>query len=90
MTDLPGPNNKAYDCLGWGNANPDFQAGPNIVYDNCVHGDPLYVDRAARDYRIKAGSAAIGLVQPARFGWLPAVGIDGRPRVTADAGAYAA
>ncbi len=85
-----GVGTTAYDTLGYGNAGGDFPADTNMTYVNCTHADPLYVNRAARDYHLQAGSPAIDYVDPARYGLVPPFDIDGNPRVTADAGCYAA
>lgn len=82
--------NAVMDALGFGNSSGDFQAGTGMTYTNATHNDPNYVNRGARNYRLNAGSFAIGKVQAARYGWIPALDKDGIARVTADAGCYAA
>jgi hypothetical protein len=60
-----------------------------VTATNLITGNPMFVNAAARDLRIGAGSAATNLVA-ANPGWVPPTDINGNPRVTADAGAYAA
>lgn len=86
----PGSGNNVYDSLGFDNALGDFQTGSGITYTNCVHADPLYVNQAARDYHLQGGSPAIDFIDPARYGYVPPTDLEGTPRVTADAGCYAA
>jgi len=86
----PGSGNNVYDSIGYGNSLGDFEAGTGVTYTNCVHADPLYVNRAAKNFHLQGGSPAIDFVDPARYGYVPPLDIDGNPRVTADAGCYAA
>lgn len=85
----PGGGNNTYDAIAYGNAF-DYQTGPGMTYTNCIHAYPDFVDWDARNYHLNGGSPAIDAVQPARYGLVPPTDIDGTPRVTADAGAYAA
>lgn len=80
--------NNVYDSLGFGNAGGDFN--PYFTYANCTHADPLYVNRSIKDFRLQAGSPAIGKIQAARYGYVPQYDILGRVRITADAGCFAA
>lgn len=82
--------NQAFDSLGFGNGVGNFRAGGGFTYVNCTSGDPLYVNRAAKNYRLSAGSPAISKIQAARYGYVPPLDIDGNVRVTADAGCYRA
>jgi parallel beta helix pectate lyase-like protein/Big-like domain-containing protein len=82
-------NNNTYDSLGFGNGIGDFRTGAGMTYTNCSHLDPLYVDRAGKDFRLRSGSPAIGKIQSARYGYVPPLDIDGKVRTTADAGAFA-
>jgi hypothetical protein len=85
---LCGPNNNAYDCVGYGNYSGDWNTGTPITFTNCVHADPLYVSRGAADYRLSAGSPARGFIPPARYGYVPAFDLNGDRRAAADAGCY--
>jgi hypothetical protein len=86
----PGPGNTTYDAIGFDNSLGDFKSGSGMTYTHCTHADPDYVDWDARDYHLNGGSPAIDYVDPARYGLVPPTDIDGNPRTTADAGAYAA
>lgn len=81
--------NNAYDSLGFGNTLGDFGSGGGFTYTNCTHADPLYVNRSGKDYHLQSGSPAIGKIQAARYGYVPALDRDGIARVTADSGCYA-
>jgi len=82
--------NKAFDSLGFGNKLGDWRTNSSIVYEACDHVDPLYVNRSGKDFRLSAGSPAIGKIQTARYGYVPSTDINGKARTTADAGAFAA
>jgi len=69
----PAPTVRVWDVLASGGASPAFGSG--IITDHCEVG--------------WHGTQARGWVQPSRYGLLPALDIDGKPRVTADAGAVA-
>lgn len=86
----PGSGNNVYDSIGFGNGLGDFETCSGITYTNCTHADPLYVNRAAKDFHLQGGSPAIGYIDPARYGYVPPLDKDGSARVTADAGCYAA
>lgn len=86
----PGTGNNVYDSLGFGNGSGDFRTDAGVTYTNCDHADPLYVNRAAKDYHLQGGSPAIDHIQAARYGYVPPYDKDGVARVTADAGCYAA
>lgn len=75
------------DCLGWSNGSGDFDSGLTVVRGK--HGDPMFVDPANGNFRLGAGSAAKGIIDPSLFDYVPPRDIDGSPRVTADAGAFA-
>jgi hypothetical protein len=86
----PGSGNNVYDSLGFDNDLGDFQTGSGITYTNCVHDDPEYVNAGTHNYHLSGTSPAIDFVDPARHGYVPPEDIDGNPRITADAGCYAA
>lgn len=83
--------NQGFDSLGWQVATPAFPDRAGMTFTNCNDAsvDPLYVNLAARDYRLRSGSPAINLAA-SRPEYVPALDIDGNPRATADAGCYAA
>lgn len=84
-----GSGNTVMDSIGSGNPSADFSSGSGVSYTNCKSADPKYVNRNAGNYRLQAGSPAIGHIQSERFGYVPAKDKDGKARVTADAGCYA-
>lgn len=87
-----GANNNFYDCIGFGDSAGSFDpVASKMIFDaSCTTVDPLYENRAAKNFHLQGGSPAIDYVDPARYGYVPPLDIDGNPRVTADAGCYAA
>ena len=81
--------NNAYDCIAFGSSLGSYRADSSITYTNCVTSDPLYVNRAAKNFRLQSSSPAISAVQSARYGYVPSRDILGTLRTTADAGCYA-
>ncbi len=81
-------SNYVYDNVAYNNAGGNFGSG--LTYVNCVAANPLYVNRGAGDFHLQAGSPAVDCVDVSRYGFVPETDIDGNPRVTADAGCYAA
>jgi hypothetical protein len=84
LYDTAGPytgNTSGHTILDYSDGLGDYQGtGANRV------ANPLFTNRAARDYHLLAGSPAIGYADPA---YSPAFDHDGRPRDSApDAGAY--
>lgn len=77
-----------YDSLGFGNGSGDFETKTGYTYNNCTHEDPVYTNRAAKDYTLQNTSPAIGKVQPAQYGYIPPLDKNGNARVTADAGCF--
>lgn len=85
-----GDGNEMFDSVGWGNSDTNFPARGGIRYENCVTvQESPYVNVESGDYRPRPGGPLVGRIQPARYGWVPPFDINGKPRVTADAGAYA-
>jgi len=85
-TPSAGTNHLTY-CLGHGNGAGDFYAGSmlTIVGPNFT-ADPLYADRAGKDFRPSASGPAHEVGDPA---WTPAADHGGAARVSADLGAFA-
>lgn len=85
-----GLNNQFYDCIGYNDAAGSFDpvASKLIFNAACVTADPLYINRAAKNFHLAAGSPAIGKIQIAQYGYVPPLDKDGNPRITADAGCY--
>lgn len=82
-----GATGAVYDTVGWQNKNGWWQPGyGTLPNDNLLVADPMLDGQ----WRPKVGSPAKGHVKPERWGVLPALDMDGRARVTADAGCYAA
>lgn len=77
------------DCLGWANSKGDVTASLQASTVRFEHGDPKFKDAANGDFSPIAGSAAKGIIDPSLHPLVPPTDIDGRPRVTADAGAHA-
>ena len=77
------------DCLGWANSAGDFDSGSWTV-TRPRHGDPKFADPGAGDFSPLAGSAAKGIIDQSLWPLVPPTDIDGKPRVTADAGALVA
>lgn len=75
------------DAVCWNNRNGDFGGLTGV---RPRHGDPKFKDPANGDFSLGAGSAAIGVIDSSRWGYVPATDINGKARVTADAGAWAA
>lgn len=83
----PNDASRVEDCLSQDGA---FEADPQIAYARLKKGvDPLYVT-AGTDFHLRAGSPAIGMIDPVNHGYLPPLDIDGKTRITATAGCYAA
>jgi Fibronectin type III domain/Right handed beta helix region len=85
------PGNLAHSNLVFANGSGGTRNSSGTVIDfslgNLV-GDPLFVNLAARDFHLQAGSAA---VDRGLLGWSPQTDADGKPRpqgLAADAGAY--
>lgn len=82
-------SNQASDCIAF-NTSSGFPAMSGITYTNCSAAtNPQYLDAGSRDYRIGPSSPAINKAV-ARPQFTPALDINGTPRVTADAGCFAA
>lgn len=73
----------AFDCVSGG-----FDTGTWTV-TRPVNGDPDFVNPSTQDFHIQAASVAIDTIDPSFYNLVPPTDIDGTPRVTADAGAYA-
>ncbi len=78
------------DCLGWQNTKGDVTASLQGSLVRFVHGDPKFKNAASGDFSLLAGSAAKGIIDPSLWKYVPPTDINGNPRVTADAGAWAA
>jgi parallel beta-helix repeat protein len=93
--DPVGTGNVGRNNLGFSNPDGNFHngavtSGPSvgatiITFLNNIVGDPLFVDRANHDYRLQAGSPAIGIADP---DYTPSVDAGGALRAAADIGAY--
>jgi hypothetical protein len=83
--------NVAYNNLLYGNGSGGTGNSSGIVIDfslGNLSGDPLFVDRSARDFHLQVASAA---TDRAVLGWSPWTDADGKARpqgLAADAGAY--
>lgn len=77
------------DCLGWANASGDFDSGSWTVI-RPKHGDPKFVNPTNGDFSLGVGSAAKGIIDQSLWAFVPATDINGKARITGDAGAYAA
>lgn len=81
-------NVELIDCVGFNNVSGNFDSGTWMV-TRPVSGDPDFVDAASGDFRPQAGGSAIDVIDSSLWDLVPATDIDGTPRVTADAGAFA-
>ncbi len=82
-----GTNNVVRNNLSWGNSSGDF-TGTGVTFSSNLVVSPLFVNAAAGDYHLQAGSPAIGVADPA-YATMPAV--DGLARPVGagpDLGAY--
>lgn len=58
---LRGISNLVHDNCVWpGTGGRDFDGSSGITYYANLHADPLFTDRAARDYTLRAGSSCTG------------------------------
>jgi hypothetical protein len=78
------------DTLCWQNTNGDYRAGHPFTVVRPRNGDPRFRSPANGDFQILPGSPAIGIISATLWDYVPPTDILGNPRVTADAGAWAA
>lgn len=81
-------NVELIDCVGFNNVSGNFDSGTWTV-TRPVSGNPNFVNAASGDFRPQAGGSAVGVIDSSLWNLVPATDIDGIPRVTADAGAFA-
>lgn len=77
------------DCVWW-DCKLGGVSSADAVVKRLVHGDPKFANPLLGDFAIGAGSAAIGIIDPSLWRFVPPTDIVGRARLTADAGAWAA
>jgi hypothetical protein len=86
----PNASISLYNTIEWNTGEPDFVAGPVTTGNNLTANDPLFVDTAAGNYELGAGSPAIGFGTNSAPG-LGTTDLAGGARViggSVDAGAY--
>lgn len=79
------------DCIGWNNAAGDLDSfSSSVTVTRFRHGDPKFVNPSTGDFSPGTGSVLIGVIDPSLYNYVPPTDINGKTRVTADAGAFAA